>query len=132
MASGKFTAQSNAVLDQWFGDQAPTGPGTWYLTLFTAAPNKNGGGTEASVTRVALTNDLTTWAAASNNRKTNAIEIEFAEASSPLGTIVSAALVNTPSGAYTQGVFGSLTRSVAISAGQKPVFEIGAIEIVET
>lgn len=135
MASGKFVAQANAVLDEWFGDQAPSIPATWYVALFTVAPNKNGGGTEVSggsYARVAIDNDLVTWVAATLGRKSNDIEIVFPQATLNWGTVVSVGLVNTSSGAWTLGVFGALTQAVVIINGQTRYFPVGALELVES
>lgn len=135
MPSGKFLAQANAVLDEWFGSDTPTVPATWYVALFTVAPNRSGGGTEVtggSYARVPIDNDLVTWAVAASGRKLNAIEFTFPQATANWGTVVSVALVNTSSGAYTKGVFGSLTLSVVIILGQTRYFPVGAFELIES
>lgn len=133
MASGAFVEQSNVELDQMFGDTPPTVPATWYVALFTVTPNKNGGGTEVSggsYARVAVTNDTTNWPNADNQRKSNGLEIEFATASANWGTVVAAAIVDTASGAFTQGFFGSLTSPVIINSGQQRFFPVGGLVII--
>lgn len=137
MASGKSVGQANATLDMWLGGVMPTVLGTYYLMLFTVAPNKNGGGIEVSTigtayARLAVTNNGTTWSVAVNGRKYNLIAFLFAQATADWGQIVAAALVNTASGAYTQGYWGLLTRKVTIRNGDRRKFPIGAVVTTES
>jgi hypothetical protein len=134
MASGKTTHQRNKTLDLWLGATVPTIPGTYYVALFTVAPNKDGGGTEVSggsYARVAVTNNTTNWPNAASGRKTNATEIVFPQATANWGTIVAAALVSAASGAYTQYYWGLLSAPVAIINGQTRYFPIAAAEATE-
>ena len=137
MPSGKSVGQSNATLDMWLGGVMPTIAGTLWLMLFTVAPNKNGGGTEVSTVgtayaRLEVTNDGTTWSVAVNGLKMNLIAFLFAQATADWGEIAAAALVNTASGAYTQGYWGLLTRKVTIRLGDRRRFPIGAVKVTES
>lgn len=136
MASGKSVGQANATLDMWLGGVMPTIEGTSYLMLFTVAPNKNGGGTEVSTVgtayaRLEVTNDGTTWSVAVNGQKTNLIVFLYEQATADWGEIVAAALVDTPSGVYTQGYWGLLSRRVTIRNGDRRRFPIGAVKVTE-
>lgn len=137
MASGKSVGQSNATLDMWLGGVMPTIEETLWLMLFTTAPNKNGGGVEVSTVstayaRIEVTNDGTTWSVAVNGRKVSLIDFLFAQATADWGQIVAAALVNTASGAYTQGYWGLLTRKVTIRNGDRRRFPAGAVVVTES
>ena len=60
--------QEKKILDYIFSAAAYTPPGSWYLALYSAAPNDNGAGTELSTesagyARIAITNDVTNWPA---------------------------------------------------------------------
>lgn len=134
MASGKSTAQRNQTLDLWLGATAPTPPATYYVALFTVAPNKDGGGTEVSggsYARVALTNNVTNWPNAAGGAKSNGIAITFPQATANWGTIVGVALMSAASGG-TQYYWGLLNAPVTIINGQTREFPIGALEVRET
>src|SRR5215472_712574 len=111
MASGKSTTQRNKTLDLWLGGTAPTPPATYYVALFTVAPNKDGGGVEVSggsYARVAVTNNPANWPNAVNGSKSNANAIVFPQASADWGTIVAVALMSASSSG-TQYYWGLLS-----------------------
>lgn len=100
MAGFKGTGTCNATLDAWLGSTT-LGPSTVYLALFTAAPSASGGGTEVSgggYARVAITNNSTSFPAASGATKNNGTSVDFGTASAAWGTVVWAAYVKTSSG----------------------------------
>ena len=135
MASGKFVEQANVVLDEWFGNVPATIPDTWYMTLWSVVPNKNGGGTEITdqvdYPRVAVDNDTDMWPVASSGRKANGEEIEMAQAQFAEESCVAAALVNTETGPFTFGVFGHLKTPVIIRNGQIRFFPVGGVQLIE-
>ena len=73
----------NIILDSILGDQhSVLIANTVYVTLFTAAPNDSGGGTEVSnvgsgFARVALANTSTNWPNAVNGAKWNGVTVQF-------------------------------------------------------
>ncbi len=86
----KSTFLSNTMLDLLLGRTAYTAPATLYVALFTAAPTAAGGGTEVaggSYSRIAVTNDATSFPAAAAGAKTNAVPVTFAQATGAWGTI---------------------------------------------
>jgi hypothetical protein len=135
MASGKFVEQSNVVLDEWFGGVPVVKPTVWYMTLWSAVPNKNGGGTEITddpdYPRIEVANDSDMWPAPVNGRKSNGEEIEMTQALDDLGQCVAAALVDTETGPFTYGVFGHLKTPVVIRNGQTRFFPVGAVQLIE-
>jgi hypothetical protein len=89
--AGLVDSRENAVLDRLFGLAALTPPGTYYVGLMTTAPADDGSGVVepigGSYARVAVTNDLTQWPAASGGQKSNANDIVFPTASAGWGTV---------------------------------------------
>lgn len=136
MASGKFVEQANVVLDEWFGNTPVVKPTTWYMTLWSTAPNKNGGGTELTddvdYPRIAVDSDTDMWPDAVGGRKGNGEEIEMSQALSDLGNCVAAGLVDTETGPFTYGVFGHLKTAVFIRNGQTRFFPVGAVQLIES
>lgn len=91
------------VLDQlWGAGPGVTPPVTYYIALFTTAPDTDGtGGTEAAYTdyaRFAVTNDGTEFAASSGSPpvKTNANEWDFGVAGSGPTDVVALGFVDHP------------------------------------
>lgn len=79
MATGD--ARANDMLDAIYGGGHAAGiPSTVYFTIYTEAPDDDGGGTEAAYTgyaRIALTNNDTNFPDAADREKAVAIEIEL-------------------------------------------------------
>ena len=85
-----FTA-STPILDYLFGGTSFSNPSTFYIGLSTTTIQNNGSGaTEPSTgaySRVSLSNNKTTWAAAANGTLSNLITIAFPESTLSWGTI---------------------------------------------
>jgi hypothetical protein len=104
----KTYALANIVADYIFGNTMPPSRTALHFALFTAAPNKNGGGTEVSAsggtgyTRVSVTQNASNWPTASNGAKSNGNSITFPTATASWGTV-------THLGIYDSGTLGSGT-----------------------
>jgi hypothetical protein len=128
--SGMTQPLENQVLDLLFGAQAYVPPGTWYVGLYTAMPNDDGtGGTECSgggYARVAVTNNLANWPAASGGTKANANTIQFPTATLGWGTVVGFGLFTASSGGTPQ-LADELTTPRPVLAGDDPRFLAGEL-----
>jgi hypothetical protein len=124
------------VLDTAFGASAFPTITTHYIALYTVIPtDASASGTEVtggSYARVAVTNNSTTWPAATGTNpstKSNGIAVTFPSPSANWGTVVGFAIYD----AATVGnelAWGSLTTSKTISNGDPaPSFSIGALVI---
>lgn len=87
-----FTDQhENAILDANLGSGATLLASTLEIGLSTTTPTDSGGNiTEpvgGSYARITISNNNTTWNAASSGTKTNAIDLVFPEATGNWGTI---------------------------------------------
>jgi len=118
----------NELLDHVLGGSDFARPATVYLALLTAAPDDTDTGstlTEATYTgyaRKSVTNDETSFPAASGGSKQNGTTIEFAECTGGSSTVTHVAIVD----AATLGnvlAYGTLTTSKAVSNGDKLVFD---------
>ena len=133
MAGSKSDYLENKVLDHVLGGGDYTRPITVYVALYTVAPTDAGGGTEVtggSYARVAVTNNVTNWPAASAGAKSNGTEITFAEATASWGTVVAFAILD----AATLGNFlywATLTTSKAIGIGDTAKFAVGDLDVTE-
>lgn len=137
MASGKSTYWANHLLDLICGGSAFSAPANSFMALYSVAPNAGGGGTEASggsYARSQLTNNATTWPAASSGVKANGVAFTFTTATadwSSASSMVAATLMD----ALTTGnelYFGALTQNKPVLNGDTASFAIGAISITET
>jgi hypothetical protein len=106
---------------------------TQYLALFTADPGEAGAvASEASYTgyaRVALAKSGA-WTDGGSSF-TNAALIQFGKRTDAGGTQTATAfvVVDTPSGAISQGIIGVLSASLAINQNIQPQFSIGDLTI---
>ena len=113
------TFLANELLDHLLSLATYTGPATTHIGLYTAAPGDAGGGTEVAggaYARVAYTNSVANWPAASAGSKSNANTIDFGTATANWGTIVSVGVFD----ASTSGnllLYGTLTASKTINNG---------------
>lgn len=123
------------VLDLILGAVAFPAPATVYVSLHTADPTDLGTGTEVtggSYARVALTNNLTNWPAATGTAavKSNGTAINFPTSTAAWGTVVSFGIWD----AVTTGnllYYAALTASQVIGSGQTPSFAVGQLTIGE-
>ena len=124
----------NKVLDLLFGNVSYTPPSILYIGLTTEAITDSDDGstvTEPSggaYARVAITNDKTTWTAASNGSVSNAIDINFPEATAGWGTVTHMFIADAASGGNIL-VWGSLTTSKTIGVGDNARFAAGDLTI---
>lgn len=101
MAGSKSDYLENKILDLVVGGQAYTPPASLYFGLLTVAPTDAGGGTEVSggsYARVAVTNNLTNFPAASSGVKQNASSITWPVATAAWGTAVAVGIYDAASG----------------------------------
>ena len=133
MAGSKSDFLELELLDHVVGNAAYTAPATLYVALYTVAPTDAGGGIEVSggsYARVAVTNNLTNWPAASGGAKSNGTEITFPEATASWGTVVAFAILD----AATAGNFlywADLTTSKTIATSDTAKFAVGDLDILE-
>jgi len=133
MAGSKSDYLEDALLDHVLGDDSYSAPATVYVALFTEAPTDAGGGTEVSggsYARVAVTNNLTNWPAASGGAKSNGTEITFPQASGDWGTVVAFAIFDAASDGNML-YWGDLTNSKTIQNGDTAKFAVGDLDITE-
>jgi hypothetical protein len=123
------------VLDSRFGNGAAAvtnAPATYYLALSTTTPDSDGNNlTEPSgggYARVAMTNNSTTFDAAQQDQKWNAIVLTFPTATTDWGLCTHFALYDVATGG-TPRVWGDLTNAQDIAIGIAPSFPVGAIVI---
>lgn len=115
----------NEILDHVFRNSAYTPPAAVYVGLYTTAPTDAGGGTEVSGSNYART--AVTFSAASGGAIANSAAVTFPTASGSWGTIVAFGIFDASSGGNLLA-WNTLT-SFAIASGQRPVFDIGEIDI---
>lgn len=114
------------------GIQGASTAGNLYVALFTVAPTDSTQGTECNYTgyaRVAVARSAVGWTV-SGDSVSNAAAITFGECSAGSNTVVAFAIckggtVNTNDAI----LYGTLTASLAVSAGVTPEFAIGALEV---
>lgn len=119
----------NELLDHVVGNSAYSAPATLYFAVYTANPSDAGGGTEVtggSYARVAKTNNLTNFPAASGGSKSNANDIDFGLATANWGTLTGAAVLDAAS-AGNFLFWGALTQSKVINNGDGFKFTTGNV-----
>lgn len=129
--SSTITAE-NLLLDSWFGAVALTPPAQYFVALSTTTPTEAGvnftepsGGAYA---RVAVTNNLTNFPAASAGAKTNGTAISFTESTASWGTITHIGFYNQLTGG-TLYFWEALPVSKAVAANVTVYFSAGALTI---
>jgi len=133
MAGSKSDYLENKLLDHVLGGGDYTRPATVYVALFTVAPSDSGGGTEVtggSYARVAVTNNVTNWPAASGGAKSNGTEIAFPEATASWGTVVAFAIFDAAT-AGNMLYWATLTTSKTIDQGDTAKFAVGDLDVTE-
>lgn len=124
-----------AILDNLWGDQtyALVPPGTWYIALYSVAPNPDGtGGVEVSwddYARVAVTNDLTEWPAASAGAKHNASLLDFGIAGSGPTDVLGYGFLDDPTAGDLWAYIDLDGAPVTIGNGTPVSFAINAIDL---
>ena len=131
----------NKLVDAIFRGQASGLPATWYVALFTAAPNDAGGGTEVtggSYARVAVTASLANFAGTQSAGSTTASSgtggvtsnnnaVTFPVPSANWGSITHFALMDAVSGG-NMWIHGALTVAKTVNNGDPaPSFAAAAL-----
>jgi hypothetical protein len=115
----------NLLLDWLMTNGAASRPTTWYVALFTAAPNDAGGGTEVSTggyARQSATFTVTGDTASNSNL------IEYTAGGASFGTVTHIGVFD----ALTTGNLlwhGAMTASKLVEDGDKLEFSVGNIDL---
>ena len=120
------------ILDNYFGALDYAAPATLYIGLSTADPtDDNSGLAEPSgngYARVSVTNNKTSWTAASAGALANDIDFTFPEATGSWGTVTHFIIADAAS-AGNMLAHGDLTTSKAIGDGDTAKFKSGDLDI---
>lgn len=121
------------VLDHVFGAATYTPPATLYVALYTVIPtDANASGTEVtggSYARVAVTNNLTNFPAASAGAKANGTAITFPAPTANWGIVVGFAIYDAAT-AGNELAWGAITPNKTVNNGDPaPSFAIGDLDI---
>ena len=132
----------NKLLDYLFRAQTYSAPATTYLALFISSPTATTPGSEVAGTgyaRVGITSGLAAWAgtqsagstsasSGSSGTTSNNAAINFPTPTASWGTVTSVELLDA-STAGNRLLFGDLTVSKSVEAGNSVPFPIGALSI---
>lgn len=121
----------NEILDHIFGAAAWTAPATLYVAALTTSPTDAGGGTEVSggnYARVAVTNNLTNFPAASGGSKSNGTAITFPTASASWGSVTHVGIYDATSGGNLLG-YAALSLAKTVDNGDTLQFAAGALTL---
>lgn len=141
MAGSKTVFLELALLDLMLGGVTYIPPGIYYIGLSTAAFDPTAIGTafaevdftSTGYARVAVTNDLTEWPAATGGNpgfKSNANDINFPTALLDWGTIESAYLLDDPT--TGNALYGAdLVSPELVSAADSPTILAGLLIVAE-
>ena len=124
----------NEILDHILGAAAWSAPSTLYVSLHTADPGESGAQdanevSGGSYARVAVTNNLTNFPAASGGAKSNGAAITFPTATGAWGTVTHWAIGDAASGAGNILFSGALSVSKSIVSGDPVSFPIGDLQV---
>jgi hypothetical protein len=126
------TFLDNKLLDDWIGASAYSVPATLYIGLSTTTPTQAGTSfTEPSgngYARVAVTNNLTNWPAAASGAKSNAIQINFPQATGSWGATTYFGIFDATTGGNLLA-FAVLAQSQTIVNGDTPYFPAGSLAL---
>lgn len=132
MANNITTYLKHKFLDHLLGATVFTTPATIYVALFSVRPNVAGtGGTELAgngYARVAVTNNATSFPAASSGSKTNGITVTFPTATADWNTIVAVCLMD----ASSSGNILLISDVVSIDVGDTVVLYFDAGDLIFT
>ena len=123
----------NEILDHVLGGADYTRPASVYVGLSTTTPNDDatniteppGGNAYA---RVTLTNNATSWPAATGGLKENGVNVTFPTATGSWGTVTHFFIADAPSGGNVL-MIGALTTSKTIDNGDTAQFSVGDIDV---
>lgn len=116
------------VLDWLFTTTSVTRPTTWFVALYTVAPNEGGGGTEVSGGSYARQSVTFTVSGTAPTQAANSTAVEFPTATGSWGTVVAAAIFD----ASTSGnmlAYADLTTSKTIDSGDVLRFNASTLVI---
>ena len=113
------------TLEWLFTASAVTRPTSWYLALYTVAPDDTGGGTECSGTGYARQSFTMS---VSGNTASNTANVEFPTAGGSWGTITSVGVFTASTGG-TLIAYGNLATSKAIDTGDVLRVPTGDLDI---
>jgi hypothetical protein len=115
----------NLLLDWLMTNGAASRPTTWYVALFTAAPNDAGGGTEVSTGGYARQSATFT---VTGDTASNSALVEFTAGGASFGTVTHIGVFD----ALTTGNLlwhGAMTASKLVEDGDKLEFSVGNIDL---
>jgi hypothetical protein len=130
----KANAVRSQVLDKLLGAVNWTPPATYYVALYTTAPNESGGGVEVAggaYARIAVANSLANFPAAVSGVKSNGTLIQFPTATALWGSVVGWGFHSAASG-DTLVLWGVLDDPTLVDVGTGPAFASGALQFEET
>jgi len=123
------------VLDHVFGGATYTPPATLYAQAYTATPSDSGGGTQITTNghaRVAITNNLTNFPAASGGAKSNGTAITWGAASGgSWGDVAAVGFFDASSGGNLIG-WSDVPAAKTIDDGDVLFIPVGALTITLT
>ncbi|MCC5640631.1 hypothetical protein LC593_33330 [Nostoc sp. CHAB 5844] len=120
-----------ALLNQLFGGTPYSTPNTLYFGYMVGVAGETGPGAEPNsggYARVAVTNNTTNFAVTSNQIKTNATEIQFAEATANHGLVQSIGIFDSPVSGNLL-VYFPLANPVNITVGDAMRIPVGSLTI---
>jgi hypothetical protein len=129
----KADALRTQVIDKVLGGTDFTPPATYYVALYTVAPDESGGGTECtggSYARVAIANNPTNFPGATNGVKSNGTLIQFPTATALWGDVVAWGLHSHATNEALE-LWGVLDDTVTVDVDDTPGFAAGTLIFAE-
>jgi hypothetical protein len=126
---------NNKVLDCFFGGSAITPPTILYIGLSLTRSYKGGYISEpagGSYERVAVSNDLGRFPAASAGTKSNSVAISFPSPTAAWGTIVSVFIADAPSGGNVLAMADLPSPRTINNGGFAPTIAVNALFLSHT
>lgn len=141
MPGSKSDYAEKIVLDLFLGAQAYTPPATVYIALSTAPYDDAATGSALNevapgvgYNRVAVTNDLTHWPAATGtnpSQKTNGVDIAFPTATGDWGNVQSAYIIDADGTGGNISYGADLNSPTTVSAGSSITILAGTYVVSE-
>ena len=116
----------NLLLDWLMTGGSATRPTTWYLALYTAAPNDAGGGTEVSTGGYAR--QTIAFNAASGGTTSNSADVSFTAVGGDYGTVTHMGIFDAASSGNLLW-HGVLSASKTVEDGDTITFSAGNIDL---